>query len=69
MRKKEKKLPVQKNSKTVRVFHDEIEKIIKVTDEQNLAIRKIIQSNLYNKNTNNEKIHFNSLFDIDLVNI
>ena len=45
MPKKEKIAPVLKSVKTDKLLRDEIDKIIKVTEEQNLAIRKILKSN------------------------
>ena len=43
MPKKDKILTILKN-KTDKIIHDEIDKIIKVTEEQNLAIRKILEN-------------------------
>jgi len=45
MPKKEKIAPVLKPEKRDKLLRDEIDKIIKVTEEQNLAIRKILKSN------------------------
>ena len=45
MPKKEKIASVLKPEKMDKILHDEIEKIIKVTEEQNMAIRKILKSN------------------------
>jgi len=45
MPKKEKIAPALKTPKKDKLIHDEIDKIIKVTEEQNLAISKILKSN------------------------
>jgi len=45
MPKKEKIAPVVKPEKVDKMLQVEIEKIIRVTEEQNLAIRKILRSN------------------------
>jgi hypothetical protein len=46
MPKKEKiTIAVQKPKKKDKLLHDEIERIIEVTEEQNLAIRKILKNN------------------------
>lgn len=45
MPKKEKIASVLKPEKLDKLLRDEIDKIIKVTEEQNLAIRKILKRN------------------------
>jgi len=45
-------MPILKNNKTDKVLHDEIDKIIKMTKVQNLAIRKIFQASQKTFKTN-----------------
>ncbi len=45
MPKKEKIAPASKHEKADKILQGEIDKIIRVTEEQNMAIRKILKSN------------------------